>query len=375
MSSPAVVRPDAALREPAVEPDISARPRQLATAAISGVSSAFAQTITQAETWDRVFAEHYGHDERVRQVWHNCGVERRHHVPDPVADADLATWGTERRMRRFQEAALELSATAARGALADAQLETAEVDSLTIVSTTGYGMPGVDLNLARELGLGAHTQRLHVGHMGCSGGISGLLAAADAAAARGQRGLLVCVELASLHIQPATLNFEEVIAHALFSDAASAVAIVPDGAGLQLIDAVSTTDSDGHEMVRLDVTELGFRVGISPQIPLVLQRHVADTVTGLLERNGLTIGEVDGWAVHPGGPAILDVVAEQLDLPDTALSASREVLRDHGHCSSATAFIVLEEVRRRNRLQRDDVVVLMAFGPGLTLNAALLRQL
>ena len=361
-------------RRHAAQPTRTTPARRLPAAGIAGVSCAFPPAITQRQTWDEYFAGQYGHDERIRAVWHGCGVESRHHVVDPIDDADIATWGTERRMQRFAAEALKLAATAARGALAEASLQGVAVDSLTVVSSTGYGMPGLDVRLAAELGLRSDVERLHVGHMGCAGGLSALATAADAAAARGQVGLLVCVELASLHIQPASEAFEQVISHALFSDAATAVAVVPSQTGLTVVDRLSHTVPGTEEMVRLDVTDHGFAIGLSAEIPGVLREHVGGAVTKLLTRNGVSVGEVAGWAVHPGGPAILDVIADELGLDAGALECSRNVLREHGHCSSATAFVVLDEVQRRAELASGDVVVLMAFGPGMTLLVTLLRQ-
>jgi predicted naringenin-chalcone synthase len=116
-----------------------------------------------------------------------------------------------------------------------------------------------------------------------------------------------------------------------------------------------------------DVTDLGFRMGLSPRVPDVLSRHVADDVGELLAGAGLRVGDVAGWAVHPGGPRILDVVRDRLGLEEEQLTASRRVLAEHGNCSSATVLLVLEELG-----DVDGPVVAMAFGPGLTLYATLL---
>ena len=122
-----------------------------------------------------------------------------------------------------------------------------------------------------------------------------------------------------------------------------------------------------------EVTDLGFRMGLSPEVPRVLARQVRGLVTDLLARNGTAIGDVDAWAVHPGGPRILDTVAEQLDLPPDALDASRAVLAERGNCSSATVLLVLDALRAAGRPRAGRPAVVMAFGPGLTLYAALLR--
>src|SRR3712207_6305558 len=116
-----------------------------------------------------------------------------------------------------------------------------------------------------------------------------------------------------------------------------------------------------------DVTDLGFRMGLSPRVPDVLAKHVGDVVDELLGGAGLRVEDVAGWAVHPGGPRILDVVRDELGLAGTALGASRRVLAERGNCSSATVLLVLDQLA-----DVDGPVVAMAFGPGLTLYASLL---
>jgi predicted naringenin-chalcone synthase len=140
-----------------------------------------------------------------------------------------------------------------------------------------------------------------------------------------------------------------------------------------VVDVVARTDVSTSELMTWDVTDLGFRMGLSPKVPDVLAQHVLGVVTGLLGRNGLAVEDVAGWAVHPGGRRILEVAQERLSLPDAALRASYDVLRDYGNCSSATVLLVLEQLRHSQPLAPGDPVVAMAFGPGLTLYATLLR--
>jgi predicted naringenin-chalcone synthase len=84
------------------------------------------------------------------------------------------------------------------------------------------------------------------------------------------------------------------------------------------------------------------------------------------------MAEVDGWAVHPGGPRILNVVERELALPPQALAASRATLDEHGNCSSPTVLLILDRLSRSTVPPRR--IVMLAFGPGLTLYAALLDR-
>src|SRR5207245_2193694 len=155
---------------------------------------------------------------------------------------------------------------------------------------------------------------------------------------------------------------EQIVAHALFSDAAAAAVLLPQARGYEVRDVVSVTDVTTADYMTWDVTDLGFRMGLSSRVPDVLDAHVAGLVTDLLTRHGLALSDVDGWAVHPGGPRILDVVQARLGLSDADLATSRRVLAQHGNCSSPTVLMILDELRTAAPRH----VVALAFGPGLT---------
>lgn len=340
--------------------------------AIVGLGSAFPPTVDQAEMWNDFFADHFTRSRVARRVWQSAGVDRRHSAIDPrVIDLSEAT--TAERMARFVDLAVPLACRAARAAIEEAGAQVDDLGSLTVASCTGYATPGVDILVAQALGMRPSVQRLHIGHMGCYAAIPAVAATSDGAAARGRLGLVVCVELTSLHIQPRTDDTEQIVAHALFSDAAAAAVVAPSGQGLEVVDVVARTDASTADLMTWDITDRGFRMRLSPKVPRVLEAHVRDTVCELLGGHGLDIGEVDRWAIHPGGPRIIDAVARMLDLEADDVAVSRDVLRAHGNCSSATALLVLEALRHRSPPEVGQHVVALAFGPGLTLYAMLLR--
>jgi acyl transferase domain-containing protein len=77
--------------------------------------------------------------------------------------------------------------------------------------------------------------------------------------------------------------------------------------------------------------------------------------------------------IHPGGPDILLVIQSTLELSPDQLDFSWQVLRDHGNCSSPTVLLVLNRLLESGQTRRGDWGVMMAFGPGLTLETCLLR--
>ncbi len=348
------------------------------TALLTGFGSAVpGAPLEQSDIWAGHFAPRSAGDRVAERIFLGAGVQRRHAAVNPVVE-DISGWSTGARMRRYLQEALPLGKEAVTAALADAGVAPEEVGQLTVISCTGYATPGLDIRIAADLGMAADVQRLVVGHMGCYAAIPGLGAAADHVISRGRPAVALCCELTSLHMQAFDGDRGQLVSHALFGDAASAVVLQPstrDGEppGLQVLDVAAVTDPTTADLMTWDVTDLGFRMGLSPEVPRVLARHVRGAVEGLLARNGLTVGDVDGWAVHPGGPRILDTVAEQLALPDDALDASRAVLAHYGNCSSSTVLLVVAALRAAGHPAPGRTAVAMAFGPGLTLYTALLR--
>jgi alkylresorcinol/alkylpyrone synthase len=348
------------------------------TARIVGHGHALPAAVDHAAVWDGFFSAHYSGNRTAERVWRSAGITTRHAVVDPRVE-DVTAWGTGARMQRFAVEAMPLGKAAVAAALDDAGLAAEDVGLFAVVSCTGYATPGLDILLARDLGMSDEVQRLHIGHMGCYAALPGLGSVADFVVARGRPAVLLCVELASLHVQPATDNLQQMVAHALFADAAAAIVVVPTHdandprPGLDVIDITARTDVGAVDLMTWDVTDLGFRMGLSPKVPAVLERHVKAVVTDLLARHDLTVDEITGWAVHPGGRRIVEVVGEQLALPAAALDPSYDVLRDVGNCSSATVLLVIEKLLAGTPLTPGESVVAMAFGPGLTLYAALLQ--
>lgn len=341
------------------------------SARIAGLGTALPPLYTQERLWDETFRRHFQGGKVAQRLFANAGVTTRHSVTEPREFPDVADWSTEQRMRRYAERAPELGLRAVRDALAAAGTEPEEIGLLAVATCTGYGTPGTDIDLAGALPLRPDARRLLIGHMGCHAALPALGAVGDYVAANGKPAVLLCVELPSLHIQPSTNDIDQAVVHALFSDAAAALTVLPgEGPGLRVVDVAARTDTVRREHMTWRMTDLGFRMGLSPEVPDALNEHVGPLVKDLLARHGLDVPDVRAWAVHPGGPRVLDAVQDGLGITAGALDASRTVLDEHGNCSSATVLLVL-----RDLLSQDlppGPVVAIAFGPGLTLYAALL---
>ncbi|WP_203796892.1 type III polyketide synthase [Actinoplanes couchii] len=344
-------------------------------AAITGIGVALPPSARQDDLWDGFFSGHYAGPRAAlaRRIFANSGVRTRQSVVSPLLE-DVSGWSTEQRMLRYQAEAIPLGKAAVSRALESAGLAAGDLGFFAVCSCTGYATPGLDILLARDLGMSPSVQRLFIGHMGCYAALPGLGTVGDYVTARGRPGLLLCVELTSLHLQPpaARTDIQQIVSHALFADAAAAVVVTPQtDSGYVVREVAAITDTSTADHMTWDVTDLGFRMGLSPKVPSVLAAHVRELVLEVLGRHRLGLADVGGWAVHPGGPKILDVVQDRLGLDDTALADSRGVLAAYGNCSSPTVLLALDELLRAPDPPRS--IVMLAFGPGLTLYVTLLE--
>lgn len=271
--------------------------------------------------------------------------------------------GTAERMTLYAEHAPAL-ALAAIAALS-AQVRIDGITHLVVASCTGFVAPGIDQLIARHLNLSPSVERLLVGFMGCYAAVAAIRSArhivrSDASA----RVLVVTVELSTLHLQADTA-LEPLLAMLQFGDGAAAALVSAEASGLAIDTPFATTLPDSHALIRWDITDRGFAMHLSGEVPARIAAGLADPDFARAATGGQDIAAIDGWAVHAGGRSILDAVEGALHLSPDALSASRGVLHDFGNMSSATLMFVLARLLDRHVDRPIERGVALAFGPGL----------
>ena len=295
---------------------------------------------------------------------------------DP-ATGHLRSPGTHARNHLYTEHAKRLFVQAARAALEAAApgIELADVTHVITVSCTGFFAPGPDVRVAKDLGLPADVKRMHLGFMGCNAAFPALQAAYTACRADPDAVVLVvCVELCTLHLHVRN-DTDTIMGNALFADGAAAAVVtardvaVP-GTTLELVHFETTLAPVGEDELAWSVGDEGFEMILGSYVPRIIDDHVTDALAPLLDRAGLSAERIPLWAVHPGGRSILDKVQGRLALTDEQMAPSRGVLADAGNMSSATILFVLERIVRSGEA---GTVAALAFGPGLSIESALLR--
>lgn len=316
----------------------------------------------------------------LERVFRNAGIERRYSVLPDFADgsgpfldgAEYAAPATSVRNEIYATEARRLGLRAARDALEG--FDPTRITHVVTASCTGFVAPGPDVHLVRDLGLSPHVHRTHVGFMGCYGAFPALrLAQAFCRADPEAVVLVVSMELCTLHLDPDP-SLDSLLSTALFADGAAAAVVAseppPPGRGYRL-GPFATQLTDHDEDMAWTIGDRGFRMRLSGAIPRLVRGEVDAALRTLWARAGAGPREMEAWAVHPGGPAVLDAVESALCLPEDALQASRGVLNDFGNMSSATVLFVLDRLRRETS-GRSGRVAAMAFGPGLTIESAVL---
>lgn len=272
------------------------------------------------------------------------------------------------RMAQYEKHAPQLAIDAARQAIQQARISPEEITDLVTVSCTGFRAPGVDIELIQSLSLPPTTSRTHLGFMGCHGAMNGLRTA-NALANQKPHGhvLTVCVELCTLHFQYGWRS-DRIVSNALFGDGAAAFVGKAQTTGhhWRLVDNFSAIVPNTQDLMTWQITDHGFEMYLSNEVPAVIEANLRDAIEPWLADHQLAVEDVTQWAIHPGGPRILSAAESALNLTAEDTAVSRKVLRECGNMSSPTILFIMNQLPRQQ-----GPAVALAFGPGLTIEAAL----
>jgi predicted naringenin-chalcone synthase len=264
---------------------------------------------------------------------------------------------TARRMELFEQTAPILMRKAV-DRLALSEEERSSVTHVLVTCCTGLYAPGLDFEIVEHVGLSPDVERTMIGFMGCYAAINALKLARHIVRSDPKAGVLIVnLELCTLHFQE-TQELDQVLSFLIFADGAAASLITAREQGLALDSFKAVMVPDTRGLITWKIRGLGFDMLLSGQVPAVVARALHEGEL-MAERDG-----IDLWAVHPGGRSVLDAVQKGLELPVSALAASREVLSCFGNMSSASVMFVLQRIMQQ--AQPGQRGCAMSFGPGLT---------
>ncbi|HTR37914.1 MAG TPA: 3-oxoacyl-[acyl-carrier-protein] synthase III C-terminal domain-containing protein [Bryobacteraceae bacterium] len=346
---------------------------------IAGVASAFPRHRYDQRVLLTALQRHWGpkvdNPVFLERLQARVGVETRH-LALPIEEYyGLTSWG--RANNHWIEVAQEIGQNALCCALSRAGLAPSDLGALFFVSVTGISSPSIDARLVNRMRLPVNIKRIPIFGLGCVAGAAGIARAADYVRAYpGQVAAVLSVELCSLTLQQDDTSIANIISSGLFGDGAAAVLVAGadrEAPGPAILATRSVFYPDSEHVMGWDISERGFRIVLSREVPYVVHEHLAQDVDAFLEDQGLTRAEIGSWVLHTGGPRVLEATAAALDLPEGALDTSWECLRRTGNLSSASVLVVLEEFMTKRRPAPGTYSILAAMGPGFCSELVLLR--
>lgn len=294
----------------------------------------------------------------------------------PIEQYPLQDWGAANNY--WIESSVELGQQAICRAMTQAQLKPEDIGAFFFVSVTGIASPSVDARLINRMNLNPHIKRMPIFGLGCVAGAAGIARAADYVKAYPrQAALLLSVELCSLTIQPDDLSAANLVSTGLFGDGAAAIIIagseldVPRGP--KILETRSTFYPETEYVMGWDISDKGFRIVLSRDVPEVVLKNLGRDVDLFLADHQLTRHDIGCWIIHTGGPKVLEATEQALELPSGALDVSWKCLRKTGNLSSASVLLVLEEVMKNRRPDPGTWSILAAMGPGFCSELVLLK--
>jgi len=305
----------------------------------------------------------------------NVAVEGRHLAMPYEEYYELKTWGCAN--DAWIRVAQELGEQALCRALQHSGVERADIGALFFTSVTGICSPSIDALLVNRMGLSPNIKRLPIFGLGCVAGAAGIARCADYVRAYpAQAAALVSVELCSLTIQKEDLSVANLISSGLFADGSAAVIVTGDemqAAGPEIVATRSVFYPNTEQMMGWKVSEKGFRIVLSPEVPVLIREHLGHDVDAFLGEHGLKRKDIGSWVLHTGGPKVLEATAAALDLHNGQLDASWDCLKKVGNLSSASILVVLEDVMKNRRPEPGTMGLLAAMGPGFCSELVLVK--
>lgn len=326
-------------------------------------------------------------DERIiHHIYNRSGIHTRYSAVDDfrkTASHQLffngqgAAPGTASRNETYIREGRKLFVEVAQKLINRSDFTAGQISHLITVSCTGFYAPGPDYDIIKALGLSPKTERYHLGFMGCYAAIPALKMADQICRANPEANvMIVSVELCTLHFQ-ADPKMDDLLSASVFADGGAGAIVsnhTPDQSAYQIDGFASAITEKGKNDMAWSIGDTGFNMVLSSYIPQLLAEGLAPFLDPVMEQFGLTLEEINLWAVHPGGRAILDKVERTLKLTDNTLESSRKILSRYGNMSSATILFVLKEILQQSPVRPESRTLAMAFGPGLTLESALLTK-
>lgn len=327
----------------------------------------------------------------LKSIYKATGIQKRYSVisdyckKDSESESDFFPKdpealfpSTAKRMQVYKDNALPLAIEAINNCLTNQEnISINDITHLITVSCTGMYAPGIDIEIVQTLKLNTRVKRTAINFMGCYGAFNGIkVADAICKADANAKVLLVCIELCTIHFQKEK-SLSAMVSNALFADGAAAILIEHNSQNKKSLSLESfhcdLLPQSSNEMA-WRIADFGFDIVLSSYVPEMIQSGIADFTNTLFKQSTYDIADIDFYAIHPGGLKILQACEAALNISPEKNKYSYDVLSNYGNMSSPTVLFVLKAIwDDLTENDNDKTIFSCAFGPGLTLEAMLLK--
>ena len=312
--------------------------------------------------------------ERIRKIFLNSDIDFRHFYFEGSLNRNESS---DELNQRYLRGAVHIGCRAIVNCLNSCALSPQDVDLLAVCTCTGYVCPDVGTRLVAHLGFDSNIQRASIVGLGCAGAVPTLHRVTDLVRAKPhQTALMLALEICSAFYY-VDRTLETIVGNAICADGAAALLLSGTSEAGRLyprvMDFESLIDSERIEEVGLRHKDGKLRIVLGEAIQHLAGPMIEKALQPLLQRHGLSRSQIRFWVVHPGGRRVIDRVQKHFEMSDAQLRFSRSVLRNYGNMSSPTVMFVLDEIVRSGEPQAGDWGVMIALGPGMAAELALLR--
>jgi alkylresorcinol/alkylpyrone synthase len=318
-----------------------------------------------------------GQDERyqrkVIKLFENAGVERRYSIMD--AEEVFLHTSFEEKNDIYKRETIKLAEGALRKALDKASLIPSDIDFIITVSCTGIMIPSVDAYLINKLEMKQDIVRLPVTEMGCVAGVSGMIYANNFLKANpNKRAVVIAVESPTSTFQIEDFSMVNIVSAAIFGDgcACTVLSSYEEEQGPEIIDEAMYHFYNAEHMMGFELKNTGLQMVLDKEVPEKIAAHFPQIVHPFLERNNISIEDVDHLIFHPGGKKIVQTIEELFGSLGKNIDNTKAVLKEYGNMSSATVLYVLERFINEG-VKKGDIGLMLSFGPGFTAQRILLK--
>ncbi len=310
---------------------------------------------------------------KVLKIFENAAVDKRYSIMD--AHEVFLNSSFEEKNDIYVRESIKLAENALKKSLKKAELQAQDIDYIITVSCTGIMIPSLDAYLINSLEMKQDIVRLPVTEMGCAAGVSGIIYAKNILKANpNKRAAVIAVESPTATFQLEDYSMVNIVSAAIFGDGAASVILssYEEEQGPEILDEAMYHFYNAEHMMGFKLVNTGLQMILDQSVPQTISDHFPDIVHPFLEKNEMTIEQIDHLIFHPGGRKIVETVENLFGSLGKNIDDTKEVLRLYGNMSSATVLYVLERFLDK-KLPKGDTGLMLSFGPGFSAQRILLQ--